>query len=124
MRNLSVALFGLVLAGVLNGCGPSADEIRTQAISQYQIGHYDEAENLFEQVRQRRPMDPDSWYYLGKIAQEKNWYARAIHCYEQAIAADPSFKAPKAQLELIKKKIGDKRYDELRTNPDIDKTTP
>jgi len=124
MRTLSVAFCGLVLAGVLTGCGPSVDEVRGQAISQYQVGHYPEAENLFNQVLQRRPIDAESWYYLGRIAHAEKWYIRAMQCYEQSLRADPGYRPAQTALEQVKQDLGPDMYEKLKTNPDLNKTIP
>lgn len=107
MRYLAYGFCAMVLSSVLVGCDPSPSELRTTAISEFQVGHNQKAEELFQRVVDKHPTDPDSWYYLGRIAHADKKYERAIYCYQCAIDADPGYEPAKYWLKRAKADAGD-----------------
>jgi tetratricopeptide (TPR) repeat protein len=100
---LIAALFATML---LTGCGPSTDELRTQGIAEFQVGHLDKAQSLFDRVLERKPSDGQSLYYMGRIYHATGFFERAIYCYESAIDADPSLDVARLWLMRAKSEAG------------------
>ena len=88
MKQLLIA--GLFATMLLTGCGPSTDDLRTQGIAEFQVGHLDKAQSLFDRVLERKPSDGQSLYYMGRIYHATGFYERAVYFYGSAIDADPS----------------------------------
>jgi tetratricopeptide (TPR) repeat protein len=99
-RNMKRSCLIAVLAGLLlAGCEPSVGELRTQAISEFQIGHTQQAKDLFQRVLNRTP-DPQSLFYMGQIMESEGFFEQAIYYYQCAIDADP--RNGEARLRLAK----------------------
>ena len=107
MKSIAYGVCAISLAAFLVGCGPSPEQIRTTAISEYQVGHHDRAMELFQRVLDSNPTDPLSWYYKGRIYHAQKKYANAIHCYQQAIDSDPGFTTARHYLKIAKEDFGD-----------------
>ncbi len=101
-RFVLIAMFVAVF--VMAGCG--VGKMRTEAISEYQVGHVEQAEKLFNQVLQREPSDARSLYYLGRIYHGRGRYEMAISYYQQALGADPSLTDARKWLERAVERTG------------------
>lgn len=106
MKHLALGLCALCLAAVLVGCEPSPNELLTTGITEYQIGHNEQAKKLFEQNLLKNPTDADSWYYLGRIAYDEKFYERAIYCYQCALDRNPAYEPAKHELQKAKAAAG------------------
>lgn len=88
----------------LAGCGPVAveDEMgyRTQAISRFRAGQYDDARVLLELALFRNPSDPVSLYWLGRVACEKADWEQAIYRFQSCLSVDPGH--PQARAWLLR----------------------
>jgi len=107
MKNIAYGLIAMVLSAALIGCDPSPSELRTTAISEFQVGHNQKAEELFQRVIDKYPADADSWYYMGRIAHADKKYERALYCYQCAIDADPGYEPAKYWLKKAQADAGD-----------------
>lgn len=99
----------VVAAAALAGCGPNINEMRTKAISEYQVGHAQKAQEQFLKILDRSPADASTLYYLGRIAMEDNRLEMAIYYFQCCLDADPSFAAARQDLrraEQLSRPVG------------------
>ncbi|HEY9616384.1 MAG TPA: tetratricopeptide repeat-containing glycosyltransferase family protein [Microcoleaceae cyanobacterium] len=66
-------------------------EILATAIQLHQAGQLLAAEQLYHQVLQQQPDQPNALYLLGLVAQQTGKLAAAIAWYERALVAQPNF---------------------------------
>ena len=118
MRIISVVLCGVVAASVLGGC-VSIQQQRSEAISAYQVGDYERAEELFKGVELRAPADAEMWYYRGAMAHSQKQYIRAYQCYEQSLRNKPGYRPAQNGLAQAAADLGLEKAERLRTNPDL-----
>jgi tetratricopeptide (TPR) repeat protein len=107
MKRLAYGLCAVCVLVAVSGCGPSTGSIRDKAITEYQLGHTDQARGLFQRVLDREPTDPQSYYYLGCIAHADGFYERAIFCYQCTLDVDPSFTPARVALKRAQEQMGD-----------------
>ena len=100
------ALIGMLAAVMLVACGCAVDKMRTEAISEFQVGHVKHSEELFQQVLGRRPWDAQSLYYMGRICHSRGEYEMAIAYYQQALDSDPSLTDAHKWLEKAVERAG------------------
>ncbi len=103
MRYLTAVTAGLLLLG----CAPPVGELRDQAISQYQLGYLDEAEESFREVLNKRPYDPESLYHMGRIMHSKGRLVRAIYYYQSCLDVQPSHQMARMWLRRAEQQAGD-----------------
>jgi tetratricopeptide (TPR) repeat protein len=103
----------LIICGLLTlttvyvtGCGPSLDEQRNIAASNYQVGRFDEATSQFEQIVERHPADSASYLYLARIYRAQKRYEQAIYNYQRALTADASNSAARRELDQTRSEAG------------------
>jgi tetratricopeptide (TPR) repeat protein len=101
-----LALCGLCVMTMLAGCGTSTDELRSQGISGFQVGHLDKAKTLFQLVLDRRPGDAESYYYLGRIAHAQGDPMMAMYYYQSSIDADPAHQEARRWLAKAEQESG------------------
>ena len=107
MKSIAYGLCVVFLAVCLGGCTPSPDELRSTGISEYQVGHHDRAQTMFQRVLDKYPCDADSLYYMGRIAHAQKEYVKAMYYYQAAIDADPGYAPAKHYLKEAEKEAGD-----------------
>ena len=90
MKNLT--LVGLCVAVLAGGCEPSKVELRNRAVSEFQVGHADQAKETFLHVLERYPTDSTSLYYMGRISHAEGSYEEAVYYYQCCLDSDPSHK--------------------------------
>ncbi len=100
------ALIGMLATVVLVSGGCTLDKMRTEAISEFQVGHVAQAEKLFNQVLQRRPADAESLYYMGRIYHSRGQYEMAVAYYQQALDSDPSLTDAHQWLQKAIERLG------------------
>lgn len=64
---------------------------RDLAVFYFDRNRYGESQPIFEALLQRSPGDETSLYYLGRIAQERRQYDRALSLMEKAHRLNPTF---------------------------------
>jgi predicted Zn-dependent protease len=81
---------GMLLALLLAGCGaPSREDLRTQALSQYQVGQTMDAKVTLERLLAQYPGDPDGLYLMGRICQSEHAYPQALYYYRSCLETAP-----------------------------------
>lgn len=103
MRYLTILVVGLVLAG----CVPSVGKVRERAISQYQLGHIEQAEMNFREVLDKRPYDAESLYYMGRIQQARGRPMRAVYYYQSCLDVQPSHEMARLWLRRAERQAGE-----------------
>jgi len=88
------------------GCGETTPELRTRAISEYQVGHVEEARELFRQTLDRDPADRHALYYMGRIASGEAAWEDAIYYYQCCLDVDPSYANARIWLARAEKAAG------------------
>ena len=68
----------------------SYDLMFQQALALHEQGRFDEAENLYRQILQTAPNNPDVLNLLGLVAQAKSVHNEAIELFYQAIRKAPT----------------------------------
>jgi len=102
----TILLAGATLLTV-SGCGgPTPEQLRTKAISEYQVGKLEEARDLFRQVLWTEPADADSLFYLGRICYSQGEYAKAMYYYQSCLDVQPSNEAARRGLAEAKQAAG------------------
>lgn len=96
----------VLAAAFAAGCGPSPEDIRTQAVSKIQLGHVDEAKQLFQRVLDRRPSDPVALYHMGRIAQTEGFHEQAVYYFQCCLDAAPGFYEARDQLDEARRQAG------------------
>lgn len=104
MKHLT--LCAVFVAALASGCAPSPEDIRRQAIGKFQLGHPGEAEPLFQQVLARRPSDAISLFYMGRIAEARGFYERAIYYYQCCLDANAGFADARGHLDNVRRRAG------------------
>jgi len=80
---------GAVLAVVLSGCGPSAEDLRNKGIAEYQIGRTEQARALLQMSLDLDPVDPEALYYMGRAMHTDEFYEHAIFYYQACLHVSP-----------------------------------
>ncbi|MCG2720608.1 MAG: tetratricopeptide repeat protein [Thermodesulfovibrionales bacterium] len=70
-------------------------------------GELEQAELTYRERLKLRPEDPDVYYELGNVLQEKELFHEAADCYRQAIRLHPDFAQAHNRLGNISGKKGD-----------------
>jgi tetratricopeptide (TPR) repeat protein len=91
---------------VLAGCGDSADDLRKRGVSEFQIGHLTIAKESFQKVLSRSPGDPESNYYMGRIAHAEGNLVKASMFYQSCLGADPRHQEARQWLERAENEGG------------------
>ena len=101
------------------------DLLFQQAIKLHEQGRLDEAENIYRQILETAPTNPDVLNLLGLIAQAKGRHAQAVELFYQAVKNAPSH-APfyfnlGLSLENDRKLVEAQQayQDALRLNPEF-----
>ena len=101
------ALFGLcVMTAGMIGCAPSAEELRKQAISEFQLGRLEPAEKLFQQTLDAYAGDAVAYYYLGRIHYTQGRYEQAFFDFQNAAAVDTSMESARRWMLEAREKLG------------------
>ena len=86
-----------MLLGLLAHAGPLAPgrtyslrEVLLEAVRQQQQGNIDAAVQLYQEVLQVQPLNPDALHLLGVVAHSKGDYSEAEQLVKRAIAQRPS----------------------------------
>jgi len=95
-----LGLLGLCATLLLVGCSEGLVELRSNGISEFQLGHINQAKKVFQNVLERYPSDPDTLYYMGRVMHAEKFYEQAIYYYQCCLDADPSHK--QAERWLVK----------------------
>ena len=90
----------------LAGCESSAGRIRNRAISEFEVGHLDQASQLLLQIYQKHPKDAQTLYYLGRTSQAQGAYEKAIYYYQASLDSDPSLADARSRLGEVQKAAG------------------
>ena len=80
--------------------GPVAVEAFEKGYAAYQKKDYVSAAEFFKKAAEANPKWPDAFYWQGRALLELDRREEAIKAFQQALTADPSFKA--AQERLLK----------------------
>lgn len=100
------ALLGFCATVLLAGCAPSPVELRTQGISEFQLGRTEEAQKLLQQTLDLTPSDPEALYYMGRINHVQGFYEQAFYYYQCALDVDPSFEPARKWLARAQELLG------------------
>jgi len=65
------------------------DEKLQQAVALHRQGHLARAQNLYEEILERTPEQPDALHLLGVIASQTRNHTRAVELISKAIQIDP-----------------------------------
>jgi tetratricopeptide (TPR) repeat protein len=99
------------LAAFLGGCvRPTQDELRSDGIHEYQVGHHERAMDMFQRVLHNDPSDAVSLFYMGRIYHTQKQYVKAYYYYQAAIDADPGFgyaESTKKYIKEVREQLGD-----------------
>ncbi len=104
MNRLTVC--GLLTLAMVSGCGPSLEKQRSLAISNYQVGRFDEAAIQLNQIVDRHPADSASYLYLARIYRAQKQYEQAMYNYQRALTADASNSIARRELEQTRSEAG------------------
>ena len=96
----------LVAAALCGGCGPTTEEMRVQAVSEYQVGHIRQAKDLLQRVLSREPSDPQALFYMGRIACAEQAWEDAIYYLQCSLDSDPSNDEARVLLEQAQRAAG------------------
>jgi tetratricopeptide (TPR) repeat protein len=111
MKSIICGLCAISLAVFLGGCvRPTQDELRTDGIHEYQVGHHERAMAMFERVLHNEPSDAVSLFYMGRIYHTQQQYVKAYYYYQAAIDADPGFAyaaSTRKYMKEVKEQLGD-----------------
>src|ERR1035437_8982791 len=110
MKSIICGICAISLAAFLGGCAPSEDELRTDGIHEYQVGHHERATDFFQRVLHNDPSDAESLFYMGRIYHTQKLYVKAYASYQAAIDADPGFgyaEATKRYIKEVREQLGD-----------------
>lgn len=69
----------------------SYDLLFSQALQLHEAGRLDEAEQIYRQILETAPQNPDVINLLGLIAQSKDLHEEAVALFSQAIKISPTF---------------------------------
>ena len=69
----------------------SYDLLFSQALQLHQAGRLDEAEQIYRQILETAPQNPDVINLLGLIAQSKGLHEEAAALFTQALKITPDF---------------------------------
>ncbi len=69
-----------------------ADDDYRKAIDLQKLKQFDEAVSLYQKAMNLQPKNPDYFYALGTLFQDKGDFDRAIDWYKQSVALDPKNK--------------------------------
>ena len=97
------AVWGAILLFALAGCGPSREELRNQAISEFQVGKLDSAKSHLKEIVDRYPGDSVSLYYLGRVCHAEGRLEWALFYYQCALTEDPG----NAEAEVWRRRAED-----------------
>ena len=100
------ALCGLIATMVLAGCGPTAGELRSQGIAQYQAGNHEQSRKLFQQCLDRDAGDADALFYMGRILHTRGDHIWALYYYQRCLDTDPSYEIARPWLARAQAKAG------------------
>ncbi len=109
MKRLTLCglVFALAMASGLAGCGifeRPVSEQRNDAISDYDVGRFEQAESKLKRITENHPGDALSFYYLGRVKESQNQYEWARIYYTDALTYDPKMTAARRQLDQLLKK--------------------
>jgi predicted Zn-dependent protease len=92
----------------------SPEVVSTYAWALYKTGHLQEAEQVLNQLLSQRQISPDTFYYVGKILQERGKSDDAIQFLEAALKVPTPFAQRDATTKLLAdlKKEKDKNKDQ------------
>lgn len=90
----------------------SYDLMFRQALSFHEQGRFDEAENLYRQILETAPQNPDVLNLLGLVAQAKGVHNQAVELFYQAITQAPMH-APFYFNLALSLDSGEKPYEAL-----------
>jgi tetratricopeptide (TPR) repeat protein len=110
MKNAAkyAVLLGLLCASItLSSCilAPSAVELRNQGITEFQVGHLDQAQSLLKQSLDKS-CDPVAYYWLGRAYHAQGRYEDAICQYKFAIESKPGYDEAKTWLQKARQDAG------------------
>ena len=103
MRLLAVAM---IVAASVGGCAPSAVDIRDRAISEFQVGRIDRAEEMLRVVLDRRPFDPEALYFMGRVQHLQKNYVQADYYYRCTLDAAPGHSEARMFLRKVRQDMG------------------
>ncbi|MBD3305954.1 tetratricopeptide repeat protein [candidate division KSB3 bacterium] len=89
---------GVLCVVMLVGCGPTLEERRQRARTQYELGvaelnqgNLAEAQNAFEQAKKYDSEDPRLYNGMGLIYLQQQEYQKAIAEFQKALRINPNF---------------------------------
>jgi tetratricopeptide (TPR) repeat protein len=89
------AVMGMVVwasAVILSGCGgPSTDQLVTQGVSQYELGHLEQAKDTLSRVVRADPANPKAHFYMGRVCYSQKFYEMAVYHFQCTLDADPGY---------------------------------
>ena len=98
---------GVLLALLLAGCGvPSREELRSEAMAQYQVGRMPESKVTLDRLLAQYPGDPDGLYMMGRIHQSERAYPQALYYYRSCLEAAPWHKLARQWLTNAEQESG------------------
>ncbi|MBI5724144.1 MAG: tetratricopeptide repeat protein [Planctomycetes bacterium] len=92
----TTSICGLVLAvaaaAILIGCGaPTTEDIKIQAMREYNAGQFDKCKPKFQTVLDSYPTDPDCLYYMARLLHMEGKLDRAIFHYRCCLDSCPAY---------------------------------
>ena len=81
------------------------------AVKHHSTGNLSEAEDIYQQILQANPNQPDALHLLGVIAHQKGGNDRAVDLINKALAIKPDYPEACSNLGAALKDLG--RFDEL-----------
>jgi tetratricopeptide (TPR) repeat protein len=79
---------------------------RSGAVAEFQVGHLQEAKEVFQQALSRNPSDAFALYYMGRIACARREWEDAIFYLQCCLDADPSYSDARTYLALAEESAG------------------
>lgn len=99
----------LCIAGALAAGAQSA---ATQADSAYNQGHFELAEELYQQAATNQGVSAQLYFNLGNTNYRLGRLGKAVVYYERALMMDPSMADARTNLDFVNTKILDKPEDD------------
>lgn len=107
MKHAPVA--AAMLLCLVAGCaGPSREELRDEAIAQFQVGRLDQARQALGELLSQYPSDPEGLYYMGRVCHAEGDLSQAIYYYRACLDAQPSFAAAQEWLAKAERETNQK----------------
>ena len=69
---------------------PSAFDLKIVALDYLLFGSYTDADKWLTKSLEWNPMDPQSWYYLGRIKYNENSFEEAVGAFKKCLELDPA----------------------------------